>query len=119
MQLLLARIPKRATATYGEIARMLQRELGFGKNKIFPVHIGAVAGELMDLILDKYGDAPLINLLIVAEGGGLPSEGCYGYIERRRPPRFCILVAAIVRGNSLSNLESDDPKGKPSRKTLG
>lgn len=84
MQLLLTRIPKRATATYGEIARMLQRELAFGSNKVFPVHIGAVAGELMDLILDKYGDAPLINLLVVAEGGGLPSEGCYGYIERRR-----------------------------------
>lgn len=83
MQLLLTRIPKRATATYGEIARMLQRELAFGKSKIFPVHIGSVAGQLMDLILEKYGNAPLINLLIVAEGG-LPSEGCYGYVERRR-----------------------------------
>jgi hypothetical protein len=47
MQLLLTRIPKRATATYGEIARMLQRELAFGKSKIFPVHIGSVAGQLM------------------------------------------------------------------------
>lgn len=83
MQLLLTRIPKRATATYGEIARMLQRQLSI-KSKIFPVHIGNVAGDLMDLILRKAPDAPLINLLVVAEGNGLPSRGCYGYIERRR-----------------------------------
>jgi hypothetical protein len=83
MELLLSRIPKRAIASYGEIARMLQSQLGV-KSRIFPVHIGAVAGELMDLILRKSPDAPLINLLVVAEGNGLPSRGCYGYIERRR-----------------------------------
>ncbi len=82
MRLLLFRIQQRATATYGEIARMLQRELDLGDHKVFPTHIGAVASDLMDRILTKNRTAPLINTLIVAQNDGLPSEGCYGYIER-------------------------------------
>lgn len=83
MLLLLDRVQKRATATYGEIARMLQRELNLGEGKVFPTHIGAVAGHLMDRILAKRRNAPLINALVVAQDDGLPGRGCYGFIDRR------------------------------------
>ena len=83
MLLLLDRVQKRATATYGEIARMLQRELDLGDDKVFPTHIGAVAGHLMDRILAKRKNAPLINALVVAQDDGLPGRGCYGFIDWR------------------------------------
>lgn len=87
MLLLLGRIQKRATATYGEVARMLERELELGDHKVFPTHIGAVAGSLMDLILTKYKTAPLINSLIVAQSDGLPGRGCFGFIDNRLKKR--------------------------------
>lgn len=47
MLLLLDRIQKRATVTYGEIARMLPQQFGLIDAKIFPTHIGAVAGGVL------------------------------------------------------------------------
>jgi hypothetical protein len=81
MLLLLDRIQKRATVTYGEIARVLPQKLGLGECKVFPTHIGGVAGTLMDRIQDRYPKAPLINTLIVNQDTGLPSKGCYGYLD--------------------------------------
>ncbi len=83
MLLLLDRIQKRATATYGEIARMLPKALNLGECIVFPTHIGSVAGCLMDRILERYPKAPLINTLIVNQDSGFPSKGCYGYLDVR------------------------------------
>lgn len=81
MILLLDRLQKRATVNYGEIARMLPRRLGLRNTKIFPTHIGAVAGTLMDRILEQFPSAPLINLLVVNQDTGLPSRGCFFYLD--------------------------------------
>ncbi len=43
MVLLLDRIKKRATFTYGEISRMLPKQIGVLGATIFPTHIGAEA----------------------------------------------------------------------------
>lgn len=83
MLLLLDRIEKRATVTYGEIARMLPQQLGLIDTKVFPPHIGAVAGTLMDRIQEHFPAAPLINLLIVNQDTGLPSSGCFSYLDGR------------------------------------
>jgi hypothetical protein len=81
MILLLDRIKKRATVTYGEIARMLPKQIGIPTATVFPTHIGAVAGTLMDRIRDHFPKAPLINLLIVNQTTGLPSGGCDPYLD--------------------------------------
>jgi hypothetical protein len=44
MLLLLDRIQKRATVTYGEIARMLPQQFGLIDAKIFPTHICELGG---------------------------------------------------------------------------
>src|SRR4051812_43794290 len=82
MVLLLDRLEKRATATYGEIARLLPTALKLRDTIIFPTHIGGVAGSLMDRIQAKVPSAPLINLLVVNQDTGLPGEGSYWYIDQ-------------------------------------
>jgi hypothetical protein len=80
MLLLLDRVQKRATVNYGEIARMLPPKLGI--TRVFSTHIGKVAGELMDRIHARYTNVPLINLLVVNQGTGLPGEGCNWYLDQ-------------------------------------
>jgi hypothetical protein len=82
MVLLFDRLEKRATATYGEIARLLPTALKLRDTIIFPTHIGGVAGSLMDRIQAKVPSAPLINLLVVNQDTGLPGEGSYWYIDQ-------------------------------------
>ena len=70
--------------TYGDIADEIHAKLG-GK-KISPRQIGAVAGSMMDQILDHDPKAPLINALITCSDG-LP--GYSGYLaERYRDPKL-------------------------------
>lgn len=70
--------------TYGDIAAEIHAKLG-GK-KIFSTRIGAVAGSMMDQILDHDPKAPLINALITRPDG-LPGDGVSGYLaERYRQP---------------------------------
>lgn len=62
--------------TYGAICRELEYQLNI--NKIFSVHIGSVAGALMDSILEIDPEAPLINAL-VTRPSGLPGKGVGPY----------------------------------------
>lgn len=63
--------------TYGAICVELERHLQIPK--IFPTHIGHVAGTMMDKIHAKYNNAPLINVL-VTRPDGLPGRGIGGYL---------------------------------------
>lgn len=64
--------------TYGAIARHLEEKLGIAR--VFPTHIGAVAGALMDRILEEDPGAPLINGLITRPSG-IPGRGFGGYYD--------------------------------------
>lgn len=66
--------------TYGQIAGELEYQLNI--DKIFPTHIGSVAGTLMNTILEKYPRAPLINLL-VTRPNGIPGRGVGSYLAAR------------------------------------
>ena len=66
--------------TYGDIAAEIHAKLG-GK-KIFPPHIGKVAGSMMDQILELDPKAPLINAMITRPDG-LPGVGVSGYLAKR------------------------------------
>jgi hypothetical protein len=54
-------------ATYGTVARLLEVKLAIPR--IFPTHIGAVAGAMMNSILAVDPDAPLINALVTRPSG--------------------------------------------------
>jgi len=66
--------------TYGAIARLLEGKLKIPR--VFPTHIGSVAGTMMDLIEEEDPDAPLINAL-VTRPNGIPGRGFGGYYNRR------------------------------------
>lgn len=66
--------------TYGAIARLLEMKLRIPR--VFPTHIGSVAGTMMDLLLDEDPDAPLINAL-VTRPNGIPGKGFGGYYNSR------------------------------------
>lgn len=65
--------------TYGTLARTLEKQLGI--RIIFSVHIGHVAGQMIDDILKVQADAPLINGLI-ADKNGIPGDGFAGYHDK-------------------------------------
>lgn len=69
--------------TYGAIARLLEQKLQIPK--VFPTHIGWVAGEIMDQIEGVDPDAPLINAL-VTRPTGIPGAGFGGYYDRILKP---------------------------------
>ncbi|ATG38556.1 hypothetical protein [Phaeobacter piscinae] len=62
--------------TYGETAEMLERELK--TSKIFSLHIGGVAGKMMNEIMSVAKDAPPINAL-VTRSSGIPGTGFAWY----------------------------------------
>jgi hypothetical protein len=66
--------------TYGAIKDELQYQLVIPS--IFPTQIGAVAGTLMDDILEKDRKAPLLNVL-VTRPNGVPSKGAASYLVDR------------------------------------
>lgn len=69
--------------TYGAIARLLEQKLRIPK--VFPTHIGWVAGEMMDRIEAIASGAPLINAL-VTRPTGIPGLGFGGYYDRILKP---------------------------------
>lgn len=69
--------------TYGAIARLLEEKLHIPR--VFPTHIGWVAGEMMDRIESIDPDAPLINAL-VTRPTGIPGRGFGGYYDRILKP---------------------------------
>lgn len=62
--------------TYGETAEMLERELE--TSKIFSLHIGGVAGNMMNEIMSVAKDAPPINALVTSTSG-IPGTGFAWY----------------------------------------
>lgn len=67
-----------APLTYGEVARRLEAPLGI--QRIFPTHIGSVAGRMMELIHGIRPRAPLINALVVDAKCHLPGEGITSFL---------------------------------------
>ena len=68
----------RSSMNYGEAKRRLETEIGF--DTIFSPMMGVPAGALMDQILDVRPDCPLLNILLVRQGDGLPGVGAGGYM---------------------------------------
>ena len=64
--------------TYGETAAMLERELK--TSKIFSLHIGGVAGTMMNEILSVAEGAPPINALVTSSSG-IPGTGFSWYYD--------------------------------------
>ncbi|PTM77196.1 hypothetical protein [Cereibacter johrii] len=64
--------------TYGQVARLLERQLQIPR--IFPVHIGTVAGAMMKSVLQVDENAPPINAL-VAKSSGVPGEGFASFYD--------------------------------------
>ena len=58
--------------TYGETAEMLERELE--TSRIFSLHIGGVAGEMMNSVMSVAKNAPPINALVTSTSG-IPGTG--------------------------------------------
>lgn len=65
---------------YGAIKDELQYQLGIPR--IFPTQIGAVAGTLMNDILEEDPKAPLLNVL-VTRSNGIPGIGAANYLANR------------------------------------
>jgi len=66
--------------TYGAIKAELEQQLDI--DSIFTIHIGAVAGALMNDIMEQDPKAPLINV-IIARPDGIPGRGASGYLANR------------------------------------
>lgn len=64
--------------TYGEVAAHLEKQLGI--DKVFSLHPGKVAGELMDKVREHGHSAPPINAF-VTRGHGIPGVGAGPYID--------------------------------------
>jgi hypothetical protein len=71
-----------ATITYGEIAAKLANDLRIA-GSVFPIHIGWVVGRLMRRILAIDDAAPLVNVLVVNQESGEPSNGADGFLRER------------------------------------
>lgn len=92
------------TITYGQIADALRRDLDI-EGKVFPTHIGAVVGTLMERIHKAEPNAPLINVLVVNQQTGQPGVGADGFLREwfdldskpLQPKRKGELVAKAAR----------------------
>jgi hypothetical protein len=79
MQLLLTGVQAGRRVPYGRVASLLEERLGIAK--VFPTHIGVVAGALMDKIHTADPKASLLNLLVVNAEDWEPGSGSNGYIK--------------------------------------
>lgn len=78
---LIAAAMLRSSLTYGTAKYRLQAELGF--SEIFSTHMGGPAGKLMHDIQKVEPDAPLLNVLLVRQGDGLPGDGAGAFMAMR------------------------------------
>lgn len=67
------------TITYGAIRDRLQSEIGFSSIGR-ATRIGRIAGELMNRISAEDTNAPLLNVLVVGQGDGLPGVGAGSFM---------------------------------------
>lgn len=71
----------RDALTYGEGKARLEQLLDI--TNIFPTHMGAPAGYLMDKIHEVYPDAPLLNVLLVRQSDRMPGNGAGSFMAAR------------------------------------
>jgi hypothetical protein len=80
MRMLLGVVEERGYLTYGEAAEEIARSLGV--DRVFPTHIGSVAGYMMDQILKVIGrKVPPINALVVDKANNVPGRGIEYYFS--------------------------------------
>lgn len=72
----------RDTLTYGEAKTRLQKELRI-EGEIFSTHMGGPAGRLMDEIHAVDPTAPLLNVILVRQGDGMPGKGAGSFMATR------------------------------------
>lgn len=82
MSMLLEAVGRRDTLTYQIVANRLSEEM---RTVVSPLHIGHVAGALMDRIIEVDAEAPPINALVVNKITKLPGHGATWYVERFLP----------------------------------
>ena len=68
----------RSTLTYGQAKRRLETEFEF--DTIFPTSMGYPAGAVMDRLLAVEPDCPLVNVLLVRQGDGMPGDGAGSFM---------------------------------------
>jgi len=75
---LISAAKNRHTITYGEAKQRLEQQCGF--STIFSPMMGKPAGQAMDSILKIDKHAPLLNILLVQQGDGMPGKGAGDYL---------------------------------------
>ena len=75
------------TLTYGEAASRLENECGFSRFGRAG-RAGWTAGALQDAIHEHDPSAPLLNVLLVQKGTGLPGSGSREFLAARYPHRL-------------------------------
>lgn len=95
-------MPDEPFVTYGAIAQLLQRNLRIPM--VFPTHVGAVAGALMDQIEGVDSSAPPINALITRPSG-IPGHGFGGYYNRLWRPGGGRTWDKLARARKLEVVE--------------
>lgn len=93
--------------TYGAIKAELEHQLKIPS--IFTVQIGAVAGVLMDAILQVDPKAPLINVLI-CHSDGIPGRGAASYLATRYRDSAIRNWAEVPRRRKLELVERERRK---------
>ncbi|MCY4190676.1 MAG: hypothetical protein OXD42_05015 [Rhodospirillaceae bacterium] len=69
---------RRSTLTYGQAKRRLETEFGF--DTIFSIMMGYPAGAVMDRLLYVEPACPLVNVLLVRQGDGMPGDGAGSFM---------------------------------------
>lgn len=72
---------ERRSMAYGEAKRRLEQEHGF--KTIFSAMMGKPAGALIERLQAVEPDVPLLNVLLVQQGDGLPGDGAAGFMAER------------------------------------
>lgn len=93
--------------TYGAIKAELQYQLDI--ESIFTIHIGSVAGGLMDDILGQDPKAPLLNVM-VARPNGIPSRGAANYLADRYRRQRLRDWASIPKAEKIALVERERKK---------
>lgn len=91
-QLLLSGASRGQRVPYRKVADHLERELGIPR--VFPTHVGGVAGALMSRIWEVDENAPPINLLVVNGDDWEPGSGGDGFLKTW----FGLSAAELRRG---------------------
>lgn len=93
--------------TYGAIKTELEFQLGI--QTIFTTHMGAVAGAMMNRLLDVEPNAPLINVLI-CRPNGVPGRGAAGYLSKRYRAPTLNMWASMPHKKKLELVEKERMK---------